>query len=161
MGCEVAHLRSRCGLAKHQPEGWALANNCFRNVARKVAEDGGRAVCGWTFHHRLAEKIAGLPLYVYLTHHAVWARPDGRLINVTPYPDPRHEPIGTGGAPIFLVDPTAPPIVLGGQPAPLPMKFFAVDPGNELAEYVERLNREEKAKCDALYAMVAEAASPS
>lgn len=65
--------RQPLGVALHKPESWALPTNCFRNVERKVRESGGRAQFGWTFHHRFAEKIPGHPLYLYLTHHAVWA----------------------------------------------------------------------------------------
>jgi hypothetical protein len=143
----------RVGLAFHKPEAWALPTNCFRNVERKVVESGGRAQFGWTFHHRLAEKIPGLPLYLYLTHHAVWVDPEGRLVDVTPYQDPRHEPIGKDGDPLFLMDDSAKPVPVAGQPAPLPLRFFAVDSGLELAQYIEELNREEQQKCEDLYAL--------
>src|SRR5262249_879898 len=43
--------------------------------------------------------------YLFLTHHAVWHAPDGRLVNVTPYPDPKHHPLpGPGSDILFLVD---------------------------------------------------------
>jgi hypothetical protein len=139
------------GLAFHRPEPWAQASNCFRNVERKVAESGGRAQFGWTFHHRLAEKMAGLPLYLYATHHAVWVSPDGKLIDVTPYPNPRHEPIGQGGDPLFLMDDSAGPVPVGGQPAPLPLRFFAIDDNQELRAYVDELNQKEQEACRQLY----------
>ena len=103
-------------------------------------------------HHRFAEKIPGHPLYLYLTHHAVWADLDGRLIDVTPYPDARHRPITTVNDPLFLVDDTARPIAAGGQPAPLPSRFFAIDDGPELAAYLAELNRKEREACEKLYA---------
>ncbi len=146
------------GLADHKPEPWALPTNCFLNVARKVKENGGHAQVGWTFHQRLAEKIPGNPLYLYVTHHAVWVDPEGRLVDVTPYSDPRHKPVGIDDDPIFLVDDSAQPVFVAGQPAPLPLRFFAVDSDPELVAYVGELNRKEKEACDKLYASAAAAA---
>lgn len=139
------------GLALHKPESWAEATNCFRNVERKVAESRGRAQFGWTIHHRLAEKIEGLPLYLYLTHHAVWISPDGKLIDVTPYPNPRHKPVGQGDDPIFPIDDHAQPVPVGSQSAPLPLRFFAVDDSEELKAYIEHLNQREQEACRQLY----------
>src|SRR5262245_9266324 len=99
------------GLVVHKPEPWAEPTNCFRNVARKVREAGGREQYGWTFHHRLAEKLPGLPLYLYVTHHAVWHEPDGHLIDVTPYPNDRHKPCCIGNSPLFLLDDKAKPVI--------------------------------------------------
>jgi hypothetical protein len=73
------------GLAYHRPESWADASRCFENVSRKVAQDGGRILFGWTFHLRFAEDIPDAA-YLFLAHHAVWHGPDGRLINVTRIP---------------------------------------------------------------------------
>jgi hypothetical protein len=143
--------RGPMGLAHYRPEAWALPTNCFRNVARKVQESGGRGLYGWTFHHRLAEKIPGNPLYLYVTHHAVWHAPDGSLVDVTPYPDERHKPIGQDGDTLFLVDEGAAPIAVAGQPAPLPLRFFAIDESAELTRYIEELNQREKASCRELY----------
>ncbi|MGY4473774.1 hypothetical protein ACVILL_001188 [Bradyrhizobium sp. USDA 3364] len=64
-------------LVAHQPEPWAQPIDCFRNIARKIAESGGSAQCGFTFHHHFAQKIEGRPLYIYLTHHAAWVSPAG------------------------------------------------------------------------------------
>ena len=139
------------GLALHRPESWAQATNCFRNVERKIAESGGRAQFGWTFHHRLAEKIEGLPLYLYVTHHAVWVSPDGKLVDVTPYPNPRHKPIGQDDDPIFLMDDSARPVPVGGQSAPLPLRFFAIDDSEELRAYITQLNQREQEACRQLY----------
>lgn len=132
------------GLVVHKPEPWAEATNCFRNAERKVREAGGRVQYGWTFHHRLAEKLPGLPLYLYVTHHAVWHAPDGRLIDVTPYPDDRHKPYSSGDSPLFLLDDNAKPVMAGGQPAPLPLRFFAIDDTPGLAEYVDEMNATNK-----------------
>src|SRR6266545_3012461 len=85
------------GLAYHRPESWADAARCFENAARKVSQDGGRTQFGWTFHLRFVEDIPGAA-YLFLTHHAVWNALDGRLVNVTPYPDPKHYPLPSPGA---------------------------------------------------------------
>jgi hypothetical protein len=89
------------GLAYHRAEIWADASRCFENVSRKVSRDGGRTQFGWTFHHRFVKEIPG-PGYLFLTHHAVWNAPDGRLIDVSPYPDPKHQPLAPGGSTLFL-----------------------------------------------------------
>jgi hypothetical protein len=44
-------------------------------MSPNIAECGGDAQCGWTFHHRFADKIEGHLLYIYLSHHAVWLSP--------------------------------------------------------------------------------------
>jgi hypothetical protein len=86
---EEISSRSLLGLAHNRPEPWAQPSRCFENVAGKVAQDGGRIRFGWTFHHRLVERMLG-PGYVFVTHHAVLNAPDGYLVNVTPYPERLH-----------------------------------------------------------------------
>jgi hypothetical protein len=149
------------GLVVHKPEPWAEPTNCFRNVEKKMREAGGRVQHGWTFHHRLAEKLPGLPLYLYVTHHAVWHAPDGQLIDVTPYPTDRHKPYCVGNSPVFLLDDKAKPVMAGGQPAPLPLRFFAIDDAAGLAEYVDELNRKERNACEDLYRSAAAQGPPT
>jgi hypothetical protein len=59
-----------------QPENAAELSNCFNNVARKVAKDGGSIVYGWALlpqkHILEAEK------------HAIWKTPDGEYLDITP-----------------------------------------------------------------------------
>lgn len=59
-----------------QPEPGARENNCFNNVANKVASSGGSVCYGWAIlsqvHILEAEK------------HAIWKTPDGRYIDITP-----------------------------------------------------------------------------
>ncbi|SRR5216684_2039796 len=144
--------RQPLGLVSHLPESWAEAAKCFENVSRKVSQDGGRTQFGWTFHLRFVEDIPG-PGYLFLTHHAVWNAPDGRLVNVTPYPDPRHYPLPRPGADIlFLVDDKAMPVRTEKLVAPSPLQFFALNDDERLAAYVKRLNDEEQEKCRKLYA---------
>lgn len=61
-----------------QPESGAELNNCFNNVTRKVAKDGGSICYGWALlpqrHILEAEK------------HAIWKSSDGRYIDITPRP---------------------------------------------------------------------------
>ncbi|WP_316162843.1 hypothetical protein [Bradyrhizobium sp. SZCCHNRI20481] len=138
-------------LVVHRPEPWARPTDCFRNVARKIAECGGSAQSGYTFHHRFAQNIEGLPLYIYLTHHAVWVSPEGERVDVTPYPERRHAPLDRNGKIKFLPDDAADPIMVQGQPAPLPLRFFAVDDNKELKDYVAELNRKEQEACRELH----------
>jgi hypothetical protein len=90
-------------------------------------------------------------LYIYATHHAVWhAPPDGRLVDVTPYPEEKHRPIQPSGCTLFLVDSAAQPIRTENQIAPLPLKFFALGDDPALAEYLEKLNHEGQERCVSL-----------
>jgi hypothetical protein len=139
------------GLAYHLPEEWAEPSRCFENVMRKVRQDGGRMRFGWTFHHCFVQSMPDQG-YLFLTHHAVWNAPDGRLVNVTPYPDQKHYPLPKPGADIlFLVDGTALPVTNKNLVAPLPMRFFPVGDDERLVAYVERLNQEEREECQKIY----------
>jgi hypothetical protein len=141
------------GLARHKPQPRAEALRCFENVSRVVDQKGGRILYGWTFHCRFAENLPGMPPYLYATHHAVWhTPPKGELIDVTPYPDEKHKPLGQGGDAIFLVDVEAKPITTSKQITPLPLRFFAIGDDLELAAYVEELNRTERERCEKIYA---------
>jgi hypothetical protein len=137
--------RSLLGLAHHQPEPWAEPSRCFENVAQKIARDGGRTMFGWTFHHRIVERIPG-PGYVFVTHHAVWHRHDGYFVNVTPYPEKMHYPLSPDKDNIlFLADPSALPFTTKNMIAPLPLRFFSVVDGDpELDAYVQELSRKER-----------------
>jgi hypothetical protein len=60
----------------------AAADNCFPNVAAKVARDGGEMVSGWI--------ITEWPrVMVEAQFHANWKSPDGKIIDITPKPFPR------------------------------------------------------------------------
>jgi hypothetical protein len=140
------------GLAYHQPEEQAEAHRCFENAARKAAEHGGQVMFGWTFHSRKPEDIPG-PGYTFVSHHAAWHAPDGRLADVTPHPDPKHRPLGPEGSILFLVDAKALPVRTGNQVAPLPMRFFAREVDPRLVAYVDELNRNENDACRKIHAV--------
>ncbi|MCK1721254.1 hypothetical protein [Bradyrhizobium sp. 141] len=55
-----------------------------------------------------------------------------------------------------MPDDTADPVVVQGQPIPLPLRFFAVDDNRELKAYVAELNRKEQEACRALYSKASE-----
>ncbi|MDR3474385.1 MAG: hypothetical protein P4M09_22275 [Devosia sp.] len=138
------------GLVEHRPETWAEASHCFENAARKARESGGQIIFGWTFQHRFVEQLSGAG-YLVATHHAVWHAPDTRLIDVTPYPDARHTPLGLGGSTIFLVDGSARPVERPGLIGPLPLRYFALVDEPGLPEHLRRLTDEENRACVALY----------
>jgi hypothetical protein len=142
---EIAQIISheRLGLAYHRPEPWSQSSRCFENVARKALQDGGRTIYGWTFHHRLVRDISG-PGYLFVTHHAVWRAPSGQLIDVTPYPDPKHKPLAPRGDILFLVDSAAMPVMHEGLIAPLPLPFLTMGDDESLAAHVRRLNADEQ-----------------
>lgn len=82
----------------------ATPNFCFLNVEARVASDGGEVVLGWA----VCTECAGVVDVYY--HHAVWRKPGGELVEVTPkvwwdgsvydeptrfVPDPAAQPTGT------------------------------------------------------------------
>ena len=128
------------------------SSRCFDNASRKVTQDGGRVQLGWTFHLRFPDDIPEAA-YLFLTHHAVWHAPDGRLVNVTPYPDPKRHPLPAPGSDIlFLADDSAQPVRSGNIIAPLPLRFFPLHGDDRLTAHVERLNADEQEKCRRIYA---------
>ena len=90
--------------------------------------------------------------YLFITHHAVWHAPDGSLVNVTPYPDPKHYPLPAPGQDIlFVVDQKATLVPAINGAGPLPMQFFALGDDDRLLDYVKKLNEDEQEKCRKLY----------
>jgi hypothetical protein len=128
------------GLAQHRSEYWAKANRSFENVAEKVLYDGGASVSGWVFSYRSGDGIPA-PGYLLVSHHAVWHAPDGRLVDVTPYPKAALRPISPGEDTLFLVDAAAAPGREGKRFVPLPPRFFALSEDPGLAAYVAGLER--------------------
>lgn len=59
-----------------QPDNQAQINNCFQNVAKRVAGSGGKICYGWAI----------LPQQYMLEaeKHAVWQNPEGKYIDITP-----------------------------------------------------------------------------
>lgn len=137
------------GLVEHCPEHWCKPSHCFENVLEKIRRDGGYIRFGWTFHYRIAQDIGG---YLFVTHHAVWHAPDGRLIDVTPFhQDSQHHPITESEGVLFLVDEAAQPVRTSHLIAPLPIRFFALEDDEKLLNYVDKLKRKEQQKCQDIY----------
>jgi hypothetical protein len=129
------------GLALHRPEQMARSNRSFRNVADKVTYDGGAAIHGWVLAYRAGGDIPGEG-YLLAEHHAVWHSPDGRLVDVTPYPKAALRPISPGEDTLFLVDAGALPEKRGKHFIPLPSRAFALSEDEALVAYVAALNRQ-------------------
>ena len=141
-GATIGHQPLR--LAQHCPEGSAQPTSCFDNVRRKVQQAGGKVQFGWMFNYRVVEAIPG-PGYLIAIHHAVWAAPDGTLIDVTPFhSNPLHHPLAPRrGVVFFLVDDTA----TLPEFAPLASRFYPLSGEQRLSDHVERLRRAEEQKC--------------
>ncbi|NNG59795.1 zinc chelation protein SecC [Sphingomonas paucimobilis] len=58
----------------------ARQSSCFSNVQTAVAEDGGSAVHGW-----MLWELPGA--FIEAEHHALWLKPDGSLVDITPKAD--------------------------------------------------------------------------
>jgi len=52
---------------------------CFENVRRRVKDEGGESVLGWQFWEH--------PYMIEAEFHAVWRKPDGSLLDITPKDD--------------------------------------------------------------------------
>ena len=137
--------RQQVGIILHRPESWAKPTQCFGNVDRKVAQDGGRKQFGWMFHVRRMASKPGAE-YLIAANHAVWVARDGTVIDVTPFhADPKHEPITSeGGHVVFLVDDAAAPQVFGNVGVPRPSHFYALGDDPEVLRYVASLQRDEQ-----------------
>jgi hypothetical protein len=65
---------------KVQPEPWAIVNECFPNVERKVLSNGGKMLCGW--------QIWEWPnVMIEAEFHAIWQNPKGDWVDITPKQD--------------------------------------------------------------------------
>ncbi len=128
------------GLALHRPEPQARSGRSFENIAEKVLYDGGAPVYGWTLAYRVADGLPE-PGYLLAAHHAVWHSPDGRLVDVTPYPQAALRPISPGEDTLFLVDAGAVPTKAGKRFIPLPSRAFALSEEARLGAAVAALNR--------------------
>lgn len=131
-------------LAYYLPEKWAEPNMCFANVEKKRRMSGGTGRLGWTFLYRIAEGIPG-PGYLVATHHAVWHRPDGMLVDVTPFNSSQlHQPYcPRDGSVLFLLDDAALPSTSSDRIS-LPLRFFACGDAPELIKHVEGLRESEQ-----------------
>jgi hypothetical protein len=131
-------------LAKYCPDVAAQPTSCFENVRRKVEQAGGMTQFGWMFNYRVVENIPG-PGYLMAIHHAVWAAPDGMLIDVTPFhAHPLHHPLGPGrGVVFFLVDDAA----TLPEFAPLENRLYPLTSEQRLFDHIERLRKKEEEEC--------------
>jgi hypothetical protein len=105
-----------------QPEPWAKAAHCFRNVRQKVRENG-EEVFGWLFTIRYGVLIAH--------HHAIWRSPAGDLIDITPH----DKGEGCVGDPVgirFVGDVKATPTMSEGRAVIATSKYmeYKMHPGN-------------------------------
>jgi hypothetical protein len=74
MGCEPPQVMERI------PDSSCEVSQCHANVQKKVHFHGGRAVWGWHFALSFRDYEPRLDA----VFHAVWERPDGELVDVTP-----------------------------------------------------------------------------
>lgn len=67
-------LTVRCEPLLHEPY-----NECFAIVPKQIAAQGGVQLTGWAIW-----EVPGV--YIEAEFHAVWQRPDGEVIDITPRP---------------------------------------------------------------------------
>lgn len=65
------------------PESWALQNECFPNVRRKIKIDGGSFVNGWAIWQ-------WANIMFEAEAHSVWQSRNGELVDVTPHNRNEH-----------------------------------------------------------------------
>jgi hypothetical protein len=132
--------KQQLGLVYHIPDENSKATDCLANVRNYIKKKGGQAKFGWTFIYRISQ-YGG---YLFATHHSVWLKNDGTLIDITPFhPDIKHKPLTINGSVIFLLDDNAVPLEKGEYIIPRPLRFFPVDKNKELKQYLETLKDKE------------------
>lgn len=101
------------------PAGHAKVAYCFDNSVAQAAAEGGEAAYGWAIWRWPGR-------WFEAEHHAVWRRPDGSLLDVTPQ-------LGDPARILFLPDPEA-----VFDPTTYRRNVMAPDAGNPLAaEYID------------------------
>lgn len=75
------------------PTPQAEPQECFGNVKKAVEQYGGEIVFGWTVWEWPG-------VYIEAEHHAIWRKPDGTLVDITPSPDGDKSRV-------FVADPSA------------------------------------------------------
>jgi hypothetical protein len=95
------------------------------------------------FNYRTVEAIPGAG-YLIAIHHAVWAAPDGTLIDVTPFhSNPIHRPLAPSrGVVFFLADDTA----ILPKFAPLASRFYPLSGDQRLSDHVKRFEKGRRTK---------------
>lgn len=140
------------GLAFHEPAPDAIWRQCFSNVSSVCDRRGGGCIFGWTFQHKISPEQGE---YLVATHHAVWHRPGGALVDVTPMAGrPEADPTTIDGSVLFLVDDNAEPMIVGNAAVPLPLRYFPITDSMDTMEYIASMRDKELAEhkrlCDEL-----------
>ena len=60
------------------PESWAIENECFPNVQKKIEQDGGSCVNGWAIWQ-------WANMLITAEAHSIWQSPEGTLVDITPH----------------------------------------------------------------------------
>ena len=101
-----------------EPAPGARVAYCFDNSVKRAEQLGGEAVYGWAIWH-------WPNVWFEAEHHAVWRRPSGELLDVTPQ-------AGSPERILFVPDPSAP-----YDPTTFRRNIMAPEAGNPLAaEYI-------------------------
>lgn len=98
-----------------EPAPSALPLKCYFNVRDVIAKEGGEAYFGWSFYN----SSDGIFM---AQHHAVWKRPDGTFLDVTP------NVIGSSNI-LFMSDPRV-PFDYEGLRMPAALNWCAKTKGN-------------------------------
>src|SRR5262249_44916870 len=96
-------------LLRHEPQPWARPNCCWANVREQVRRCGGSPKYGWLLHLHPEAPV------LIACSHAVWRRPEGEVVDLTPRRDMSLMPkdaliprlTAGGGHPLWLPDPQA------------------------------------------------------
>lgn len=132
------------GLVVKQPVAGVTFQGCIDNVLKVITERGGNPIFGWTFQLCMSQQYGE---YLVATHHAVWQRPDGALVDITPLSGrAAADPIMIGSSVLFSFSEHAEPKRIGRYVVPLPLRYFAITDSTETHVYVETLRAEEAEK---------------
>ncbi|WP_091736869.1 hypothetical protein [Phenylobacterium immobile] len=116
---------------EHEMRGPQAAS--WRTVADAVSAEGGRAVSGW--------RVMLWPgLYVMAQAHAVWERPDGRLVDLSEKPVTDRQAYTT-----FVADRRV-AAILADQSALIPERYHLISRSAPALRLIETLAEQYKAK---------------
>jgi len=119
--CREVAPASRCSYVQVITENNAIHRDCFNNVSKKIAADGGTMQLGWTIWLRPNVLLSA-------DCHAVWVNNENVMIDITPQPDGEERIL-------FLPDNTIDSIEFR-----IPSKYKALTKSPLVAEFVELLD---------------------
>lgn len=102
------------------PEPWAIIRECYANCAEMCKRQGGEVIYGW--------HVYAIPrVFLEAEAHAVWKKPTGELVEVTP---------NDVETPTIAFIPDASCTWVEGVSRPIPNRYYPLSRDNRIQEYI-------------------------